>query len=256
MTETTSRTATEAPTVRLVCDLGPGQQINAVSRTLADLTTTMTCLYRFRPYFRAHASSEVSLRRAVPWNEEDVLDLPGVVLWDVATSVFPAAGRRLVVDTMAGPRVLHLSYWNPLEVWLELAQSAVLPGTVLASSALALPRFADFVVNVGSFLRDYGAERRIKIAQARTAEAQADAARALADRTALGRDEVEAIGALRDAVVDSLAEASTTSATRPELEAATESRVSVEDSAAMLRLSGSLREFEDVTGQEPPRVSA
>jgi hypothetical protein len=45
MTENTSQTETLAPTVRLVCDLGSGQQSSAVSHVLADVSTTVTCLY-------------------------------------------------------------------------------------------------------------------------------------------------------------------------------------------------------------------
>ena len=153
-------------------------------------------------------------------------------------TIYIPVASRLFPAREPGPQVLYLNYRNPFEVWLELAKSAAIPGAIAASSVV-LPRFADFVVKMGTFFRDYGAERRIKIAEARTAEAQADAARALADRAALGREEVEALGRLREALVKNLAETTTTGEERPALEAVTARRVSLEDSAAMLRGSDS-----------------
>ena len=108
-----------------------------------------------------------------------------------------------VADT--SPQVRYLNYRNPLETWLDLAQSAVTPGTVFASSAVvALPRFTRFVVSMGEFLRDFGAERRTQQARARQeearatmAQAHADIARAIADRVVIGLDDVDWISRLQ-----------------------------------------------------------
>ena len=60
MTENTSQIETLAPTVRLVCDLGSGQQPSAIWNVLADVSTTMTCLYlraQNRPAARKEGSA-------------------------------------------------------------------------------------------------------------------------------------------------------------------------------------------------------
>ena len=45
MTEDRSQSETQAPTARLVRDLGSGQQASVISNVLAAVSTTMTCLY-------------------------------------------------------------------------------------------------------------------------------------------------------------------------------------------------------------------
>ena len=60
MTENTSQTETQAPTARLVRHLGSGQQSSAISKVLADVSTTMTCLYlraQNRPAARQEGSA-------------------------------------------------------------------------------------------------------------------------------------------------------------------------------------------------------
>ena len=60
MTEDTSQSETQAPTARLVRELGSGQQASVISNVLADVRTTMTCLY-LRAQDRPAARKEESV---------------------------------------------------------------------------------------------------------------------------------------------------------------------------------------------------
>jgi len=262
MTETTSRTATETPTVRMVCDLGPGQQLNAVANALVDVSTTMECLYRFQPYFRDPSAEvrstllDVGLLTGWLRNEPP----PDYIRDVLGPKVFGHGDPFIAVGTAhAGPQVRHLNYRNPLEAWLDLAEPAVFSGIVVSSS-IVLPRFTDFVVGVGSFLRDYGADRRVRIAEAREAEARADVASAQArrvtSRAGLGDDEVDGVQWLRETLMTELLDTNTIGAEPTDVDSAVEQRVSLEESAAMLRVGDVLTDFQDVTGQDPPSVVA
>ena len=248
MTQTSSRTETEAPTVRLVSDLGPVQPLDALVAHLKDVSATLTCLQRFQRVFRDGDEASPTFSgvkhtgsRESPFyllhSEREELKLTSEMLTRLGDLTSSALMSR--VGRARGFGVLYMSYRNPLELWVALA--------AVAMSAKALPHFSDFVVSVSAHLRDWGSERRRGIAEATQAEEQAKQA-------ALTTRDLHAVVELRAGITQALTR-SAPWLQNHEAHEATDAHVSLEDAAAMLRVGSTLLSVEDVTGQEPPSVS-